>query len=116
MSARTAMWVVEAADEVLAGGEVNPGFAAYCGIDLGEEGGGDLDVRDAAHVNGGEEAGDVADDASAEGDEESVAVCTVSGELLGEGFYGGEALVLFAGGVEEDGGGLRLQGRRRGPV
>ncbi len=100
--------VVKGADEVFAGGEVDAGFAADGGVDLGEEGGGDLDVGDAAHVDGGEEAGDVADDAASEGEQEGVAVGAVLGELLGEGFDGGEAFVFFAGGVEEDGGGLRF--------
>ena len=59
--------VVEAADEVFSGEEIDAGFAADGGVDLGEEGGGDLDVADAAHVDGCEEAGDVADDASTEG-------------------------------------------------
>ena len=71
---------MEAADEVFAGGEVDAGLAADGGVDLGEESGGDLDVADAAHVDGGEEAGDVADDAAAEGEEERVAVG--SGEWL----------------------------------
>ncbi len=75
--------VVEAANQVLAGGEVYPGLAADGGVYLREEGGGDLDVGDAAHVDGGEEAGDVAQDAAAEGDEERVAVGSVLGELFG---------------------------------
>ena len=95
--------VIEGSDEVFAGEEVDAGFSADGGVYLGEEGGGDLDVADAAHVDGGEEAGDVADDASAEGDEEGVAVGPGEGELLGEGLDGGHAFEAFAGGVEEDG-------------
>ncbi len=71
--------MVEGADEVFSGEEVDAGFAADGGVDLGEEGGGDLDVTDSAHVDGGEEAGDVADDAATEGDEECVAVCSGEG-------------------------------------
>ncbi len=97
--------MVEGADEVLAGGEVDAGLAAEGRVDLGEEGGGQADVADAAHVDGGEEAGDVADDAAAEGEEDGVAVGAGEGELLGEGFDLGEALVALAGG-EEEGGGL----------
>ncbi len=66
--------LVEAADEVFSGCEVDAGLAADGGVDLGEEGAGDLDVADAAHVDGGEEAGDVADDSATEGEEEGVAV------------------------------------------
>ncbi len=98
--------VVEAADEVFAGEEVDAGFASDGGVDLCEQGAGELDVADTAHVDGGEEAGDVADDASTEGKQEGVAVGPGGGKLLGEGFYAREALVAFAGGVEEDGGGL----------
>jgi len=100
------LWVVEAADEVFAGGEVDAGLAADGGVDLGEEGGGDLHVADAAHVDGGEEAGDVADDATTKGEEEGVAVGPCGGELLGEGFDAGHALVALACGVEEDGWGF----------
>ena len=95
--------VVEAADEVFAGGEVDAGLAADGGVDLGEEGGGDLDVADAAHVDGGEEAGEVADDSAAEGEEERSGRRR-RGELLGEAFDLSEALVALAGGEEEDGG------------
>ncbi len=66
--------VVEGADEVLAGEEVDAGLAAEGGIDLREERGGQANVADAAHVDGGEEAGDVADDAAAKGEKDGVAV------------------------------------------
>jgi len=65
-----------------------------------------LDVADAAHVDGGEEAGDVADDAATEGEEECVAVGSGGGELLGERFDARHALVALACGVEEYGGRL----------
>ena len=108
--------MVEAADEIFSGGEVDAGLAADGGVDLGEEGGGDLHVADAAHVDGGEEAGDVADDAAAEGEEERVAVGSGAGELLGEGFDAGEALVALAAGEEEDGGCASVLGSWRGRV
>ena len=95
--------MVEAADEVFAGDEVDAGLAADRGVDLREERGRNLDVADAAHVDGGEEAGDVADDAATEGEEERVAVGAGGGELLGEGFDAAQALVRFAAGQEEDG-------------
>jgi hypothetical protein len=95
---------VEAADEVLAGGEVDAGFAAEGGVDLGEDGGGDADVADTAHVDGGEEAGEVADDAATESEQDGVSVGAGVVELVSEGFDLGEALVGLAGGVEEDDG------------
>ncbi len=78
-----------------------------------EEGGGDLDVADATHVDGGEEAGDVADwtpPPKARRRESRSAAC--GGELLGKGFDGGETLVAFAGGVEEDGWGFLKLARK----
>ena len=78
--------VVEGSGEVFAGGEVDAGLAADGGVDLREGGGGDLDVADAAHVDGGEEAGHVAEDAAAEGDEDGVAVGVVVGEGFEEAF------------------------------
>ena len=69
----------------------------------GEHGAGDADVADAAHVDGGKEAGDIADDAAAKGEQDGVAVRAREDELLGEGFDGGEAFVAFAGREEEDG-------------
>lgn len=105
--------MVEAADEILAGGEVGAGFAAEGGVDLGEEGGRDLNVGDAAHVDGGEESGEVADDAATEGEEEGVAVGPGGGELLGEGFERAEAFVGFACGDEEDGGGFFKRREKR---
>ena len=49
--------MVEAADEIFPGGEVDSGFAADGGVDLRKQRGRHLDVADAAHVDGGEEAG-----------------------------------------------------------
>ena len=96
--------VIKAADEIFSGCEVDAGFSADGGVDLREESGGDLHVADAAHVDGGEEACDVADDAATEGEEERVAVGSCGGELLGEGFDTGHAFVRFATGEKEDGG------------
>ena len=95
---------MEASDEILAGGEIGAGFAADRGVDLGEQGGGDLNVVDAAHVDGGEEAGEVADDAAAESDEDGGAVGARFSQFRGEAFDLREALEALAGGQEEDGG------------
>ncbi len=103
--------VVEAAGEVFACEEVDAGFAADGGVDLGEEGGGELNVANAAHVDGGEEAGDVAEDAATQSQENRSAVGAGLRELFEEALDGGEAFVLLAGGDEEDGGGV-LGGER----
>jgi len=94
--------LVEAADEVFAGEEIDAGFAANGGVDLAEEGGGDLEDGDAAEEDGGEETGDVGNDAAAEADDEAGAVGAVSHHLFGEGFDLAEAFFVFAAGEEQD--------------
>ena len=51
---------------------IDAGLAADGGIDLGQQGGGDLDEGDAALVAGGGKAGHVADHAAAQGDQGAV--------------------------------------------
>lgn len=82
--------VVEGADEVFPGGEVDACFATDGAVYLGENGGGDLNEGDATVVDGGDESGEVADDASAEGDEEGVPVYALLGKGGADGFDGGE--------------------------
>ena len=60
--------LVEGADEVLAGRMVDAGLAADAGVDLRQQRGRHLHERHAAHEGRGGEAGQVADDAAAEGD------------------------------------------------
>ena len=107
--------VVKAADEVLAGAEVDAGLAADGGVDLGEQRRWELHVVDAAHVDGGEKAGDVPDDAAAERKQEGVAVGACGGELAGESFKRGETLVGLACRCEESSGrGLAGKGCQQG--
>src|SRR5277367_3132555 len=94
--------MVEAADEIFSGEEVDAGLSADGGVDLREERRRYLDVADAAHVDGGEEAGHVSKDATTEGEEERIAVGASRGELLCERFDAREALVRFAAWYEED--------------
>ena len=49
------------------GGPLDRGLAAERGVDLRQQRGGNLDDRNAAHENGGEKTGHVADNAAAEG-------------------------------------------------
>jgi len=98
--------MVEAADEIFSCGEIDSGFSADGGVDLRQERRRDLDVADAPHVNGSEEAGDVAEDSATEGEEERVAVGSGVGELVGEGFDVGEAFVAFAAREKKNGRGF----------
>ncbi len=63
---------------------VDAGFAANGGVDLGEEGCGDLDEGKAAEGGRGGEAGEVADHASAQGDDGGAALDPLFEELAGE--------------------------------
>ena len=95
--------VMEAADEVFAGGQVDSGFAADGGINLREQRGGDLDVGDSPHVDGGQEAARVADDSSSESDEQRRSVRTCRGKLGCQAFDADQPLVPLAGSQKENG-------------
>ena len=66
--------LVEGADEILAGGQVDGDLAADGGVDHAEEGGGGVDEGHAADVRGGGGAGEVGDDAAAEGEDDIAAL------------------------------------------
>ncbi len=89
--------LVESAEEVFTRLEVDAGFAADGRIDHREEGCGDLDEGNAAKVNAGEEASEVAGDTAAEGDDRIVAVEVFGEHLFGESFDCLERFVFFAG-------------------
>ena len=72
-----------AADEVFAGDEVDAGLTADRGVDLREERCRNLHVTDAAHVDGGEESGDVAEDAATE--RARIAIGAGGGRVAGRG-------------------------------
>ena len=95
------MGLVEGAEEVFAAGEIDAGFATNGGVDLGEEGGGDLDDRNAPHEDRREETAHVATDAAAEGDDDAGPVGATGEHLVGEGFDDAEALIGFAAGIVE---------------
>ena len=100
-------WMVEAAEQVLSREEVDAGFAADGTVHLGEQGRGDLDIGDAAYVDGGKKAGDVANDAAAKGDQQRVPVRARLCQLLGQCLHGRETFVRFARRQKQDRWGLR---------
>ena len=52
--------LVKAADQVLAGDQIHAGLAAYRGVHLSQQRGGDLNHGNAAHEDRRQESGDVA--------------------------------------------------------
>jgi len=85
----------EGADEVLAAGVVDAGFAADGSVGHGEEGGGRVEEGDAAEDGGCGEPGEVGDDAAAEGDDEVRPLNPVVDEEVVDGGEGLEVFVLF---------------------
>ena len=69
-------------------------------VDLGDEGGGDVDEGYAAEIAGGYVAGYVAYYSAADGDEEGFAVGVFLREIAADGFYRAHVFFLF-GVVEE---------------
>ena len=76
----------------MAVGQVDAGLAPDGGVDLGDERGRDLDDGNPALVDGGAEAGKVADDAAAERDERVVAADPERGQLLEQALRLGQGL------------------------
>ena len=65
--------VMKRADEVLANGRIDGGFAADRGVNHGEQRGRHLHDGETAHEGGGHESGQVADDATPHGDDGGIA-------------------------------------------
>ena len=90
-------WLVVGADVVLRLREVDAGLAPVGRVDLRDERRRDLDEADAALVGGGAEAGEIADDATAEGDDHVLAGHAAAGELGPHDLGVGDRLRLLAG-------------------
>ena len=102
---------MKGADEIFVWADVDGGLAADAGVDHREDGGGDIAPGEAAHVDGGDEGGDVLDDASADGDEMGLAIGAAAAKLFDVGGGGVERFVGFGGGNED--GVARAAERRR---
>ena len=96
VSMMTARGLVEGADHVLAEGVIDAGLAADGGIDLGQQGGGDLDEGDAALVAGGGKAGHVAHHATAQGDEGAIPAEAVTQQAVEDAVPDLQGFVLLA--------------------
>ena len=114
--------LVEGADHVLAVAGVDAGLAADRGIDLGEEGGRDLDEVDAAQQDRGGKAREVADDTAAQRHKRGLAVDAAVQQVAQQPAEARELLAALAGrhghdrgidtGIGERGGEARAIQRR----
>src|SRR3546814_8516685 len=87
---------MEGADQILAGRHVDPGLAADRGVDLGEEGGRDLDEMAATINDRRGETDEVADHAAAEGDDMVAPLDAERQQPVDQGGEGSPALAVFA--------------------
>ena len=78
---------VESADQVLPFRQIHAGLAADGAIDLSDERGRHVHQSDAAKIAGGNESGDVADDASARSHEQRAAVGARANQLPAEALH-----------------------------
>ena len=88
--------LMEGADEVLALVVVDRGLPAHAGVHLRQQGGGDLDVADAAQKRGRGEPGDVPDDPSAQGDQRGAPVDAPLHQRIVYQSQGGRVLVRLS--------------------
>ncbi len=88
--------LMKGAEQIFSRHQIDAGFAADRSIDLGQHGGWDLDYVDAAHIDGGEESGYVADYAAAESDQGDSAICSLLYQLFGEILKGGKTFGALA--------------------
>ena len=93
--------LVESADEVLAGGDVDRGLAADRTVDLGKQRGRYLDEMAATLDDGGGEPDEIADHAAAERDQMVAALDPQREQLVDQGRESCPALAALAG-LEDD--------------
>lgn len=112
--------VLKKADAVFELKKIDAQLSADGGVQLGQQGGGDLDEADAALEGGCAEAAHVADHAAAEVDQQRVAAGLLFHQLLPDEPAGVQVFVLFAGGRAQQGEGRpaqrRLQPRQAVPL
>ncbi len=96
--------LVEGADEVFAFGDVDGGFSSGGAVGLGDDGRRDLHEGYAAIVDGGDESGEVSDDASAEGGDGAGAVVSGADEFGAKLLGAGEVFAGFSGGDDVEAG------------
>lgn len=95
-------WLPERTDQVLALGQVDPRLAADGRVDLGQQGGGHVDVGRPPVEGGGGEPGQVGDHAPADGHDHVGPAEAGAGEGAAQPLHGGEGLGPLAVGHGQD--------------
>ena len=88
--------MMKGSDQIFPGAQVDPGLAADGGVHLREHRGGNLYQVDAAHVERGQQAGNVAYDAASESNDDGISVRAQAAQLLGQFLNRGQLFVAFA--------------------
>ena len=92
---------VEGADEIFLPGGIDRGLAADCAVGLGEQGGRNMNYRAAALVEGGGEAGDIADRTATEGNDRGAAADFALGQAIDDRGEGAPVFRRFAFGKKD---------------
>src|SRR5579884_10606 len=88
--------VVKAADKVFACCKIHPRLSAHRRIYLSQQGRWNLNIVNAAHVDGSEKSAEVTDNAAAEGNQQRAAVCACGRKLSRQPLYLRHPLVLLS--------------------
>ena len=94
--------LIKGADQILALRDIDPGLATHRAVHLGQKGGGNLDKRDAPHVDGGQKTGDISGHPASQGDERVLTVQTELGELACQIGNRGQVLACLASGKGDE--------------
>lgn len=89
--------LMEHADEVFSFGCIYSGFAANRRVNLGHDGGGNLNEGDASIENGSDKASQITGDSSTEGDDKGSPIVSGLNEVAAESFGFGKGFGCFAG-------------------
>ena len=105
--------LMKAADQVFAGRQIDAGFAADGRVHLRQQRGGNLNHRNAAHEDGGQESRDVGENAAAECDDDAGAVAAARHHLLGQRLHFRQALARLAAGKKQNSSAFAQTSRER---
>src|ERR1700736_291673 len=89
--------LVEGADKILPGGQINTGFTANGAVDLRHNRCGNLNHRNASVINCSGKSSQIPDHTAAKGHDKALAVDSLPGKILAESCHVSKAFGTFAG-------------------